>query len=203
MLDKPVPTFNRGAMMQGKDGKLYWAVVRMDQLSPRVSSVHLITSTDRGETWTYASPIAVDEKITFNETSLIQTDKGDLLAFMRTANFEDHLAFARSTDGGKTWKWEDGKIIGHPYHAVKLPDGRIFLVYGYRHEPFGIRARLLNADATNIADAPEIVIRDDGGSGDLGYPWAALLPDGKILVAYYFNKDNGTRQIAGSVLAVE
>lgn len=202
-LGKPVAAYNRGAMMQGKDGKLYWAVCCNKGPVIRNSTVQLLTSSDKGETWQYACPIAEDEKASFNETSLIETKKGDIVAFMRTRDFDDHLAVARSTDGGKSFKWEDGKIVGHPYYAMKLKDGRVFLVYGYRHEPFGIRARLLNPDCTDISEAPEIVIRDDGGNGDLGYPWAALLPDGNILVAYYFNQKDGPRYIAGSILAVE
>lgn len=202
-LGNPVPEFNRGAMMQRADGTLYWAVAVNDSKINPVTSVHLMTSSDRGETWKYECVIGKDEKVLMNETSLIETKKGDILAFMRTANFDDHLAFARSTDGGKSFKWEDGKIVGHPYTALRLKDGRIFLIYGYRHEPYGIRAKLLNPDCTNLAEAPELVIRDDGGSGDLGYPWAALLPDGKILVAYYFNIADGNRFIAGSVLAVD
>jgi hypothetical protein len=203
VLGKSLPTYNRGAMIQRKDGKLYWAAVCFDRVDPRLTSVHLITSSDRGETWQYACPVAADEKVTFNETSLVETKKGDIVAFMRTKDFDDKLAVARSTDGGKSFQWEDGKIIGHPYHALRLKDGRVLLVYGYRHEPFGIRARLLNPDCTNIAEAPEVVIRDDGGNVDLGYPWAALLPDGNILVVYYMNIADGTRHIAGSLLSVE
>ena len=202
-LGNPVPVFNRGAMMQRADGTLYWAVASNDRKLNPTTTVHLMTSSDRGETWKYVCPIAADEKITMNETSLIETKKGDILAFIRTAGFDDHLVLSRSTDGGKSFKWEDGKIVGHPYYALRLKDGRIFLIYGYRHEPFGIRARLLNPDCTDLADAPELVIRDDGGSGDLGYPWAALLPDGKILVAYYFNIAQGTSFIGGSVVSVE
>ncbi len=199
-IGQPCPTFNRGAMTQGKDGKMYWAVVRT---GGGPSSVHCIRSSDEGETWEYMSQIAADPKVTFNETSMVETKKGDLVAFMRTSDYDDHLALGRSTDGGKSFKWEDGNIIGHPYQATRLKDGRIFLIYGYRHDPFGIRARLLNADATNIADSPELVIRDDGGNGDLGYPWSAILPDGKIMVAYYLNIKDGTRFIAGSILSVE
>ena len=203
VLGNPCPVFNRGAMMQRADGTLCWAVAVNDGTLNKTTMVHLMTSSDRGETWKYGCPIAVDPKITMNETSMIETKKGDLLAFIRTANFDDHLVLARSTDGGKTFKWEDGKIVGHPYHALRLKDGRIVLVYGYRHEPFGIRAKLLNPDCTDTGEAPELVIRDDGGTGDLGYPWVALMPDGKILVAYYFNKADGTRYIAGSILSVE
>lgn len=202
-LGRPTPAYNRGAMMQGKDGKLYWAVCCNKHPKVRNSTVQLLTSSDKGETWHYACPIAQDEKASFNETSLLETNKGDIVAFMRTANFDDHLAVGRSTDGGKSFEWTDGKIVGHPYHALKLKDGRVLLVYGYRHVPYGIRARLLNPDCTNISEAPELVIRDDGGSGDLGYPWAVLLPDGNILVAYYFNEKEGARYIGGSVLSIE
>lgn len=202
-LGRPTPAYNRGAMMQGRDGRLYWAVCCNKNPKVRNSTVQLLTSSDRGDSWQYACPIAEDEKASFNETSLVETKNGDIVAFMRTANYDDHLAVGRSTDGGKSFTWEDGGIIGHPYHALRLKDGRVFLVYGYRHQPFGIRARLLDPDCKEIAKTPELVIRDDGGSGDIGYPWAALLPDGKILVAYYFNQKDGTRFIGGSIIEVE
>lgn len=202
-LGKPVPAFNRGAMCQGKDGRLYWAVAGRDGGSGP-TQVHLMISSDRGETWTYSCPIAKDDKILFNETSMIQTKKGDLVAFMRTDNLNDHLAYARSTDNGKSFgKWQDGGVVGHPYYALHLKDGRIFLIYGYRHEPYGIRARIIDAECTNMATAPEFVLRDDGGSTDIGYPWAVQLPDGKILAVYYFNKNNGTREIDGTLLELE
>jgi hypothetical protein len=204
-LCNPLPAYNRGAICEAKDGKLYWAVPCNDNpANTGVQSLHLLVSSDRGETWKYQCPIASDDKVSFNETSLTQTDKGDLIAFMRTAEFDGKLAYTRSTDGGKSFgPWQDGKFFGHPFHALKLKDGRIFLVYGYRQAPFGIRAKILNPDCTDIAEAPEIVIRDDGGNVDLGYPWAAILPDGKILVAYYFNIGDGTRHIAGSILSVD
>jgi len=203
-LGNPLPAYNRGAMLQRKDGTLYWAVVRHDRLKELRTSVHLLASSDRGETWRHVCPIASDEKVSFNETSLIETKKGDLVAFMRTEGFGGKAAYARSTDGGGSFgQWQDAGFVGHPFHAVRLKDGRIFLVYGYRQAPFGIRAKVLNPDCTNVAEAPEIVIRDDGGNSDIGYPWAALLPDGNIMVAYYFNVGDGPRFIAGSLLRVE
>jgi hypothetical protein len=58
--------------------------VRVDRPHPkRLTSVHLVTSVDRGETWRYECPIATDDKVMFNETSLVRTPKGDLVAFMR------------------------------------------------------------------------------------------------------------------------
>jgi len=202
-LGRPCPTFNRGEMAQKEDGTLCWAVVRHDDTSPRRSSVHLVTSADGGLTWQYGCEVASDDKVTFNETSLVTTAGGQVVAFMRTDGFDGKGALARSRDGGKSFeKWEDAGFVGHPFQGLRLPDGRILIVYGYRQPPFGIRAKVLDAECTNIATAPEIILRDDGGSSDIGYPWAALLPDGKVLVAYYFNIKDGPRHIAGSILEI-
>ncbi|RYD88128.1 MAG: exo-alpha-sialidase, partial [Sphingobacteriales bacterium] len=73
-------------------------------------------------------------------------------------------------------------------------------VYGYRHKPFGIRARILNAECTDFKTAPEIILREDGGNGDIGYPWSVQLDKKRVLVVYYYNLDNNTRHIAGSIL---
>ena len=161
-----------------------------------------MTSADGGRHWEYACPIAQDEKVTFNETSLYQTPSGAIVAFMRTADFDDHTAVARSPDGGRSFEpWEDTGFQGHPHYALRLPDDRVLLVYGYRHEPFGIRARVLDPECTNAGAAPEMVLRDDGAGGDLGYPWAAMLADGRVLVVYYFHREEGgTRHIAGTIL---
>lgn len=200
----PCPAYNRGAMVEASDGTLYWAVAAQTRLSPRLTETHLMASTDGGETWEYRCPIAQDDTASFNETSLYETPAGDLVAFMRTADFDDHTVIARSTDGGKSFEaWEDTGFQGHPHYALRLPDDRVFLIYGYRHKPYGIRARVLNAECTDATTAEEIVLRDDGGSTDLGYPWAAMLPNGKVLAAYYLNQGNGTRHIAGTILEID
>lgn len=200
---KPVPAYNRGAMCQGRDGRLYWVVAANTGTQPRRTENHLLISTDQGETWTYSCPVATDPKVTFNEASLYETPKGDLVAFIRTANFDDHTVVVRSTDGGKSFQpWEDAGFRGHPHHALRLPDRRVLLVYGYRHAPFGIRARVLNPECTDFSTAKELVLRDDGGNGDLGYPWASMISRKRALVVYYFNRANGIRHIAGTILEI-
>ena len=195
-----VPAMNRGAMVQASDGNLHWAVARSPKARPRQTAIDLLISRDRGLTWRHAGPIAADESVVFDETSLIETVSGDLVGFVRTADFGDHGVIVRSKDRGKTWEpWQDMGIIGHPYHAMHLADGRVFLIYGYRHEPYGIRARVLDPDCTTF-DTEEIVIRDDGGTGDLGYPWSCLTADARVLAVYYFHQDDGTRHIAGTFL---
>ncbi|MEO5997707.1 MAG: sialidase family protein [Chitinophagaceae bacterium] len=201
---KPVPAYNRGALYEGKDGRIFWVVAANDSRSPGKTSTHLLISTDKGLTWRYSCPVAVDEKVTFNETSVYETPKGDIVAFLRTAQFDDQACIARSTDGGKSFQpWEKMGFQGHPLQALRLPDKRVLLSYGYRHTPFGIRARILNAECTDFATAPEIILRDDGGSSDIGYPWAVLLDTNRVLVTYYYNINNGPRHIAGTILQIK
>ena len=202
--NEPVPAYNRGAMCEGQDGRLYWVVTSKTSTTPGAQGTHLLISSDKGSTWAYSCPVAADAKIVFNETALYETPQGDLVAFMRTANFDDHTTVARSTDQGKGFQqWQDVGFQGHPHYALRLPDNRVMLVYGYRHDPFGIRTRLLDAECKNYAAATETVLRDDGGSGDLGYPWATLLSKDQALVVYYFNLNKGTRHIAGTLVSID
>ena len=92
---------------------------------------------------------------------------------------------------------------GHPLNALRLPDKRVLLTYGYRHKPFGIRARILNPECTDYLPSEEIVLRDDGGNSDIGYTWPVMLDKIKILVVYYYNIADGTRHIAGTILEIK
>jgi len=195
-----ISAYNRGAMYEAKDGRILWVAVAHD--SQGKTSNYLLTSRDKGLTWEYTSVVAKDERISFNETSVYETPKGDIVAFMRTDNFDDQACIARSTDGGKTFSWQSMGFKGHPCHALRLPDDRVLLVYGYRHKPYGIRARILNAECTDFDTAEEFVIRNDGGNGDIGYPWSVQLDKNRVLVTYYYNQNNGPRYIAGSILKI-
>ena len=201
-----LPAYNRGALYEGKDGRIFWAVVASDTEALRNTSVYLLISKDKGKTWEYGTKIAKDKKVSFNETSMYETPNGDLIAFMRSEAFGDQACIARSIDGGKTFgEWKSMGFKGHPLQAMRLPDNRVLLTYGYRHEPCGVRARILNAECTDFATAPEIIIRDDADDGDVGYTWAVQLDEKRVLVVYYINFDRakGTRHIQGSILEIE
>lgn len=205
-MGKPLPAYNRGALYEGKNGHIYWSVAVSLPNSEGKSKIgnHLLISKDKGLTWAYSAPVAVDDKVVFNEASVYETPKGDIISFLRTADFEDFACIARSADGGKTFsKWQSMGFKGHPLQALRLPDNRVLLVYGYRHKPYGIRARILNAECTDFETAREIVLREDGGNGDLGYPWAVQLGKNRVLVTYYYNIDQGTRHIAGTILQID
>ncbi|MBC7367534.1 MAG: exo-alpha-sialidase [Undibacterium sp.] len=201
---RPVPAYNRGALTEGRDGRLFWAVAATDTVTPRKTSVHLLISSDHGASWTPGPVIAADPKVSFNETSIYETPKGDLVAFLRSESYADQACIARSIDGGKTFlAYQSLGFQGHPLHALRLPDDRVLLTYGYRHAPLGVRARILNPECTDSATAPEIILRDDGGTRDLGYPWSVQLDAQHVLVTYYFNSAaQPIPHIAGTVLEI-
>jgi hypothetical protein len=91
-----------------------------------------------------------------------------------------------SDDAGRTWDFLSRvNDFGSPGSMVQLPDGRLVMVYGYRLMPSGIRAKV--SDDEGRTWGPELIVRDDGGSWDLGYPNAWVTDDGKVGVIYYFN----------------
>ena len=168
-----------------------------------VSCSHLLVSNDSGESWQYRSIIARDQnqELALNEPALLHIEGDRIMAFLRNTSGNDHLITSISNDRGKTWEqWQERKIIGHPTHPLKLADGRIFICYGYRHKPFGIRAHLMDSTGENFI-GEEIIIRDDAYCADVGYPWSVQLTNSNILVVYYFTTDDGIRHIAGSLLS--
>ena len=109
----------------------------------------------------------------------------------------------RSNDNGESWTMGGEPVqntghAGNPPAMIRLLDGRLCLVYGYRDPPFGIRARLSEDDGESWGN--EIILRDDGGDWDIGYPRAVQRPDGKVVAVYYFDDDPvGERYIAATV----
>ncbi len=191
----------RGRAVEAPDGTLLQTGYTHEPRTGTYAS-HLFASTDRGESWEHRAVIAFDAegKAGFCETALHLTDDGSLIAFHRTTGLDDGLATSRSRDLGHGWEpWRRHAVVGHPYDACPLPDGRLLVCRGYRHKPYGIRARVYDPRTQDIDDAPEIVLRDDGPAPDLGYPWATVLPDGRAMVAYYIADPTGLRGIEASV----
>lgn len=202
-MGRPLPAYNRGTLYEGKSGRIFWVAATMDDLPLTKTSNHLLYSDDKGVTWQYSGVVATHERFIFNEASIYETPGGDLVAFIRTENKETQACIARSSDGGKTFKWESMGFCGHPLAAVRLPDNRVFLTYGYREKPCGVRARILNAECTDYVTAEEIVLRDDNGPGtDVGYSWPVVLDKNRVLVVYYITKENGIRYIGGTILEI-
>ena len=200
----PSPTAIRNPAFVLSDNSLVIPVYYYS--SGPTGGVYLMESPDGGLTWKLRGVIARRQgNVGFDETVIHECPSKKLVAFMRTSNAGGFTYTTDSIDGGRTWSApKKEELWGFPCTTLRMPSGRALVAYGYRRKPFGVRARLLDAECERISDAEELILRDDGGSADLGYPSATLLPDGTALVAYYLNtrEDNGKQLfIAASMVA--
>ncbi|HZV17734.1 MAG TPA: sialidase family protein [Sphingobium sp.] len=107
-----------------------------------------------------------------------------------------------SDDGGTSWNFLSRlNDFGAPASLVVMPDGRVVAVYGYRLMPAGIRCKVSDDDGATWG--PELIIRDDGGSWDLGYPNAWLTDDGRVGTIYWFNSKDDPIQVNGGVRHIQ
>jgi hypothetical protein len=196
----PAPLYIRGPVVALRNRTLALPVYTNDRRDGRPDTRSMLAlSRDGGRSWTLAGTIAEPASpVAFDETTVCECPSGRLVAFLRISHPERNelkLFTAESADGGRTWSTPVRREVwGQPFDVLRMPSGRVLLSYGYRRAPFGLRARLLDPECREIEAAPELVLRDDGQHGDLGYPSAALLGDGSALVSYYMNTraDSGT-----------
>lgn len=151
-----------------------------------VTAIVAARSVDEGRTWEQLGGVPVPEGIQDNqchEPHVVELADGTLLGVVRVhAPFNTYVT--RSTDGGRTWSvMEDVGMDGSPGHLLLHSSGAVVCVYGYRKPPFGQRAKISHDGGKTWGE--EIVLRDDGPSGDLGYPASVELPDGSIMTIYY------------------
>jgi hypothetical protein len=176
------PVAVRGNVLQLGSGRLLVSAYTIGD----DNTSHVFASDDDGRSWSWLAAIASDA----NETYLYETEAGDVVAFVRRHRVADRLWACRSSDGGLHWSAPEPVCRGYPACAVRLPSGRVLLAYGFRFaEGPGTRARLLTAECGPLAtESGELVLREDGAVHDLGYPDAAVMPDGRAIVVYYHNR---------------
>ena len=154
----------------------------------REGRVFCARTTDGGLTWKLVSFIGEEppQKSFAIMPSSLRLGDGTVLTTIRRS--DGSIDAWRSKDLGATWTFASKAatgIGGNPPALVQLQDGRVAVTYGFRVKPFGVRARI-SADG-GCTWGPEIVLRDDGYDGDLGYPRSLVRPDGKVMTIYYFN----------------
>ena len=192
----------KGGVVELPDGT--WLVIFSGRDAvDQTGGAYVARSRDRGATWGQPSVVAYDpdQRIGFGEPPLLRLPSGKLLTMMRTT---DYLYQAFSTDDG--WVWQGlrrSPIWGFPCHLLRLSSGRVLCAYGYRREPYGIRACVSDDEGETWDIDNEIIIRDDGLHRDLGYPASVELKDGRVLTVYYFHGEDGIRYIGGSVYSAE
>jgi hypothetical protein len=166
-------------------------------------------TTDGGKTWNKVAMLAPDPfeldtkaKVAYSiMPGLATLDDGTILAALRQrSDRKKWVELVESKDQGRTWRtislpFENNN---NPGALVRLGGKRLGIIYGYRNIPFGIRAKI--SEDNGKTWGKEIVLRDDGREWDLGYTRAAVRPDGKVLVVYYYTtKENPEQHIAATI----
>ncbi len=165
-----------------------------------------VRTTDGGISWKLISFIG-DEPAGFAiMPSTVRLSKTKLVTAIRMKALPDEtfIDLYESTDNGTSWHAlprpvaNTGGHGGNPPSMIRLRDGRLCLTYGFRAEPFGMRARL-SSDGGHTWNR-EFNIRADGAAWDVGYPRTVQRPDGKIVSIYYFSEAvSSERTIAATI----
>ena len=165
----------------------------------------IFASDDGGVWWYYYNALPADEEAgyIYCHPGPVLLPGGRMLCAQRKQYKGtmrcSHVLLSESEDGGRNWTLL-GRLndYGATPHLLRLRDGRILCTYERRMPPFGIRARL-SEDEVGRAWGPEIILRDDGGSPDLGYSRSCQRADGSIMTFYYFNTADDPIQFHGGV----
>jgi hypothetical protein len=160
-------------------------------------------TTDGGLSWSFLSFIGPEPSGYSIMPATVRVGPSDLVTTIRRQDPPRSWIDAYdSHDDGRSWSFlstpEPDAGEGNPPSLLRLADGRLCLIYGYRGEPFGLRARLSGDRGKTWSEA--IVLRDDGGSRDLGYVRSILRRDGKVVAVYYYNdRKSPARYLAATI----
>lgn len=172
--------------------------------------VLMARTTDGGQNFNLVSWVATSERDELIMPGSVRVDAKTLLTALRCSvregEFEEvptWIDLYESTDNGATFHYLNRPVPdvgsgGNPPALTRLHDGRICLVYGYRAQPFGIRARLSEDNGKTWGEV--IHLRDDGTASDLGYPRTVQRADGTLVTTYYFNDHPDTERFIGATL---
>ena len=156
------------------------------------ADVACAVSSDNGDTWQEIGVVPLPEGTSidqFHEPHVAQCADGTLRGYIRYHYPQEEggnlgVFQTESHDGGKTWTMaEDMGIHGSPPHILKHSSGAWVMVYGWRHPGYGQRAKISLDEGKTWGE--ELILRDDGPDGDLGYPCSVELEDGSIFTVYY------------------
>ena len=210
----PLPTFGRPGLLCRTD----YIIEGPDRVSAFIAAQKdgggegqplCIRSEDGGRSWNLVGWIGKQPPADYGYAIMpatVSLKNNDYLSIIRRSGFFDGqkrkwIEPFISPDDGKSWFLLDQPKIdngGNPATLTRLSSGELVMAYGWRHAPYGIRARVSTDDGQTWGK--EIILRCDGASWDLGYPRTVQRPDGKCVTVYYFHpKDRKERIIAATI----
>ena len=172
-----------------------------------------IKTTDGGRSWSFLSWIGEEPSGYAIMPASVRISAREILVTVRQKEGQhSFIACWLSADNGKSWTQlknaADDTGIGNPPAMLKMKDGRICMVYGYRANRESILAKTKTSDIrVRISDdngktwSRDYILRNDGSGQDIGYPRVVQRPDGKIVVVYYFMDDKtGPERYIGATI---
>lgn len=170
----------------------------------REGRVMAVRTIDGAKSWQFMGWVDEEPEGFSIMPATVRLSKSELFTIVRRQDPNKRWNAAyRSLDDGQNWQRETDPVDdlgeGNPPALIKLRDGRLCFAYGYRAAPYSICVKL-SSDAGK-SWTPPIILRDDGGNRDMGYPRAVQRADGKVVVVYYFwdKKTGPERYIAASM----
>lgn len=150
-------------------------------------------SRDDGDSWTRSDYIVRPQKnfglVQMIQPTLWQDDDGIVHALMRSS--KGRIYKSESLDGGISWtkaERTDMPNNNSGIDCVRVPDGRIFLVYNPVEENWGDRSPLaLAVSSDNGKKFENVCILEEQKDGEFSYP-AITYANGKLHIAYTFNR---------------
>jgi hypothetical protein len=161
---------------------------------------------DGGMTWDFVSYIGDEPDGFAIMPSTVRISPTKLVMAIRGLDRPDttYIDLYESTDNAATWHLltrpvpSTGGHGGNPPSLLRLRDGRLCLTYGYRAEPYGVRARLSGDEgktwsAETDLDVPSV-------TWEVGYVRSAQRPDGNIVTVYYMAEKAETERIVAATV---
>lgn len=184
-----------------RDCMLFLTVAKENRREGRVVCVR---TRDGGKSWTLEGQVGPEPTGFAIMPATVRLSESKLFTLLRRREGPRRWQAAwQSTDNGRQWQYVGDPVSdageGNPAALIRLKDGRLCLSYGYRAEPFSIRAKISDDEGQSWSD--DIVLRDDGANRDVGYPRMVQRADGKVVVLYYFSdlKTGPERYIAATI----
>ena len=146
--------------------------------------------TNDGQSW---QPLSASQLPPAQEGEAAFASSNTCLAILNSRNSNlDSSANAKGTTSSPAGGGQKSEGASAPDRAA--PDPNIWFASG------GRAARVFHSADRGRTWGPEIMLRDDAGCWDLGYPRTVQRADGRIVTVYYFNDDpKSERYIAATI----
>jgi hypothetical protein len=140
--------------------------------------------------------------------SSLKLPSGRLITALRCRSSDNNrgwIDLMYSDDEAISWRQlskpvDNTGVGGTPPAMLRLSDGKICLVYGYRDESSAVRYVVSEDEDEGETLGEEIILRENAGNHDIGYSRVVERSDGNLVAVYYHNDVvGGERYIAATI----